>query len=292
MAKSMTGFGRAQEVLHQREITVEVKSVNSRYFEYSSRMPRSMGFLDDKLKKAVARYVGRGKTELHLSVQTLDGGETQISANLAAARGYFEAMSEIARDLRIEMDMKASDFARLTEVFNLRRGEADEDELTADILQVADAALARFDDMRTTEGGQLAADVLGRLCAIEAMVGEVEKDSAGRVQRYTERLSERLREVLADTAIDEGRMLAEAAIFADKTAVEEETVRLRSHLAQYREILASGGQVGRKLDFLTQELNREANTIGSKCQEVDITRLVVDIKAEIEKIREQIQNLE
>lgn len=292
MAKSMTGFGRAQEVLHQREITVEVKSVNSRYFEYSSRMPRSLGFLDDKLKKAVSRHVGRGKTELHLSVQTLDGGETQISANLAAARGYFEAISEIARDLRIEMDMKASDFARLSEVFNLHRGEADEDELTADILQVADAALARFDDMRTTEGGQLVADVLGRLTAIEAMVGEVGKDSAGRMQRYTERLSERLREVLADTAIDEGRMLTEAAIFADKTAVEEETVRLRSHLAQYREILASGGQVGRKLDFLTQELNREANTIGSKCQEVDITRLVVDIKAEIEKIREQIQNLE
>lgn len=292
MAKSMTGFGRAQEVLHQREITVEVKSVNSRYFEYSSRMPRSMGFLDDKLKKAVSRHVGRGKTELHLSVQTLDGGETQISANLAAARGYFEALSEIARDLRVEMDVKASDFVRLTEVFNLRRGEADEDELTADILQVADAALVRFDDMRTTEGGQLVADVLGRLSAIEAMVGEVEKDSAGRVQRYTERLAERLREVLADTAVDEGRMLTEAAIFADKTAVEEETVRLRSHLAQYREILASGGQVGRKLDFLTQELNREANTIGSKCQEVDITRLVVDIKAEIEKIREQIQNLE
>ena len=292
MAKSMTGFGRAQEVLHQREITVEVKSVNSRYFEYSSRMPRSMGFLDDKLKKAVSRHVGRGKTELHLSVQTLDGGETQISANLAAARGYFEALSEIARDLRVDMDVKASDFVRLSEVFNLRRGEADEDELTDDILQVAAEALTRFDDMRTTEGGQLAADVLGRLSAIEAMVGEVEKDSAGRMQRYTERLSERLREVLADTAVDEGRMLTEAAIFADKTAVEEETVRLRSHLAQYREILASGGQVGRKLDFLTQELNREVNTIGSKCQEVDITRLVVDIKAEIEKIREQIQNLE
>lgn len=292
MAKSMTGFGRSQEVRHSREITVEIKSVNSRYFEYSSRLPRSMGFLDEKLKKAVSQRVGRGKTELHVSLQTLDGGELQISANLPAARGYYEALGEIARDLRLDIDLKVSDFVRLNDVFNLRRGEADEDELSSDILHVAAQALDCFDAMRATEGAQLVADVEARLAAIAQMVARVEADSTGRMQRYTARLAERLREVLADTTVDETRLLTEAAIFADKTAVEEETVRLRSHLSQYRQILADGGAVGRKLDFLTQELNREVNTIGSKCQEVDITRLVVDMKAEIEKIREQIQNLE
>lgn len=292
MAKSMTGFGRAQQTLHGREITAEIKSVNSRYFEYSSRLPRSMAFLDECLKKAVGRWVSRGKAEVSLSLQTLDGGETQISANLAAARGYYEALAEIALDLHLENDVKASDFVRLGEVFNLRRAQTDEDELSADVLAVLEEALAHYNAMRAAEGASLVRDIRGRLDAIEAMVGIVEEDSAGRMQRYTQRLAERLHEVLVDTSIDETRMLTEAAIFADKTAVAEETVRLRSHLAQYREILEEEQPVGRKLDFLTQELNRETNTIGSKCQEVDITRLVVDMKAEIEKIREQIQNLE
>lgn len=292
MIKSMTGFGRAQQVLNGREITVEVKSVNSRYFEYSSRLPRSLAFTDDVLKKAVGAVAGRGKTELHLGLQTLEGGEVQISANLPVASGYYEALASIATHLRLENDVKASDFLRMGDVFNLRRAEADEDAMQADILTVAKEALQRFDAMRAAEGGKLAEDVICRLDAIEAMLAQVEKGTEGRAERYTARLYERLKELLADTAVEEGRMLTEAALFADKTAVAEETVRLRSHLAQYRTILKAGGQVGRKLDFLTQELNREVNTIGSKCQEVEITRLVVDMKAEIEKIREQIQNME
>lgn len=292
MAKSMTGFGRAQEIRNGRELTVEIKSVNSRYFEYSSRMPRSLNFVDEPLKKAVSALVKRGKVEVHLGVQSIEGTELQISANLPVARGYFEALADISGALMLENNVKVSDLSRLPDVFNLRRGEADEDELVADVLAVAKKALERYDGMRAAEGAQLVADVNSRLDAIEQMVGEVEKDSAGRMQRYTDRLAERLREVLADHAVDEGRLLTEAAIFADKTAVDEESVRLRSHLAQYREILAGGGQMGRKLDFLTQELNRETNTIGSKCQEIEITRLVVEMKAEVEKIREQIQNLE
>lgn len=292
MIKSMTGFGRAQEVVNEREITVEIKSVNSRYFEYSSRLPRSLAFADDALKKEVGKVVARGKTELYLSVQTLGQAEIEISANLAVARGYFDALSDIAQGLSIENDIKASHFMRVNDAFNLRRSEADEDALQNDILQVAGAALARYDEMRALEGEKLEKDVLSRLDTIEALVAKVEEDSAGRVARYTEKLAERLKEVLQDTNIEEARMLTEAAIFADKTAVDEETVRLRSHLAQFRQIIADGGQVGRKLDFLTQEVNRETNTIGSKCQEVEITRCVVDMKAEIEKIREQIQNLE
>jgi uncharacterized protein (TIGR00255 family) len=288
----MTGFGRAREVLHGRELTVEVKSVNSRYFEYASRLPRSLSFVDDLLKKAVSSVVRRGKVEVHLGVQAIDAAEVMITANLPAARGYYEALADIARDLRLENNITANSFTHISDVFSLRRGEADEDELGRDILQVAAEALRRCDAMRAAEGQSLLNDITARIEWLETAVGEVEKGSQGRVRRYVQRLEERLREVLADTAIDEARILAEAAIFADRTAVDEESVRLRSHLTQYREILASQEQMGRKLDFLTQELNREINTIGSKCQEVEITRLVVDMKAEVEKIREQIQNLE
>lgn len=292
MIKSMTGFGRAKEILNNREITVEVKSVNSRYFEYYSRLPRSLNFVDDALKKMVSAKAGRGKCELYLSVQALEGGEVDISANLPVARGYYEALADIAQDLRITNDVESKEFIRLPDVFNVRRSENDEDQLTQDVMEVTGMALLRFDEMRTAEGASLREDVMSRLVRLEMLVSQAEEGSSGRVERYRARLKERLDEVLADTSIEEARLVTEAAIFADKTAVDEETVRLRSHLDQYRDIMAKGGEVGRKLDFLTQELNREVNTIGSKCQEVDVTRLVVDMKAEIEKIREQIQNLE
>jgi uncharacterized protein (TIGR00255 family) len=288
----MTGFGRTRQTLHGREVTVEIKSVNSRYFEYNSRLPRSLAFLDDALKKQAATVVARGKVDISVALHAPEGDEVTVSVNMAVARGYYEALDRLANSLCVENDVKASHFAHLPDVFALCRAEPDENELSADVLAVARQALACFDEMRAAEGARLAEDIQGRLDMIEDMVGRVEADSAGRVRRYTDRLYARLREVLADTAVDEGRLLAEAAVFADKTAVDEETVRLRSHLGQYRGILKGDGPVGRKLDFLTQELNREANTVGSKCQEVDITRIVVDMKAEIEKIREQIQNLE
>lgn len=292
MARSMTGYGRAEKILGGRDIVVEVKSVNSRYFEYSSRLPRNYGFVDDPLKKAVSAAVSRGKVEVHVSVQSLEEGDVQVRPNVAVAQSYLAALGEISTELAVPNDVTAAVLARFSDVFTVTRTEADEEQLKSDILAVAAEALSRYTAMRDTEGGKLVADIVTRLEALQAMLAEVEKDSAGRVQRYTQRLYERLQEVLQSTTIDEARVLTEAAIFADKTAVDEETVRLRSHLKQYGDILAQSGPVGRKLDFLTQELNREVNTIGSKCQEVDITRLVVDMKSEIEKIREQIQNLE
>lgn len=292
MALSMTGYGRSEEVLHGRDIAVEIKSVNSRYFEFSCRLPRAYNFLEDVLKKELSAAVSRGKTELYLSVQNLEQGETTVTANLAVAGGYLRAINDISEQLEVPYDITASVLSRFPDVFTLQRTETDEEELKQDVLQVMRAAVARFNQMRQTEGEKLKADIMGRLAAVELMLEAVENGSAGRVERYTEKLYERLKVVLEDRSIEEARLLTEAAIFADKTAVDEETVRLRSHLKQYRDILGQEGAVGRKLDFLTQELNREVNTIGSKCQELEITRFVVDMKAEIEKIREQIQNLE
>lgn len=292
MINSMTGYGRAEQQLHGRAIAVEIKSVNSRYFEYSSRLPRNAGFLDDALKKLLSAAVSRGKVDLYLSLQTLEGGDVQVRANLPLAAGYYEALGEIANHLHIEADVTAARLGRFSDVFTLTKADTDEEALAADVLQVAGQALEKYTAMRAAEGEKLAADMLARLAALEELLAGVEAGSAGRVQRYRDRLYERLEALLADRAIDEGRILTEAALFADKTAVDEETVRLSSHIDQFRGILALGGAVGRKLDFLTQELNREVNTIGSKCQEVEITRLVVEMKSEIEKIREQIQNIE
>lgn len=292
MINSMTGYGRAEQQLHGRAVAVEIKSVNSRYFEYSSRLPRNLSFLDDALKKLLSTAISRGKVDLHLSLQNLAGSDVQVRANLPLAAGYYEALGEIANHLHIETDVTAAKLGRFSDVFTLTKTDTDEEELTADVLAVAGTALGRYTAMRAAEGEKLAADMLARLAALGDMLAAVEEGSAGRVQRYREKLHERLSEVLADTAIDEGRILTEAAVFADKTAVDEETVRLHSHIEQFKGILVPGGAVGRKLDFLTQELNREVNTIGSKCQEVEITRLVVEMKSEVERIREQIQNIE
>lgn len=292
MTFSMTGYGRGQQVLHGRDIMVEIKSVNSRYFEYFSRLPRNCSYLDDPLKKAVSALVGRGKVELHLSIQNVDAGEMEVKANTALAAEYYSAIVEMSRSLGVHNDVTASVLARFNDIFTLKQRETDEGELLADVLAVAALAVQRLNEMRAAEGEKLAADIQAHMQEIESLLTEVEADSLGRVQRYTSRLHERLREVLQDNAVEEARLLLEAAVFADKTCVDEETVRLHSHLKQYGEIIAGGSPMGRKLDFLTQEINREVNTIGSKCQELDITRRVVDMKAEVEKIREQIQNLE
>lgn len=292
MVRSMTGYGRAENILHGRDISVEIKSVNSRYFEYNARLPRGCNFVDTDLKKALSAAVSRGKAELHLSVQNIETSDTDVQPNIAVAKGYRDALATISSELGVENDVTASVLARFSDVFTLRRADTDEEELRQDILAVAAQAIESYNAMRAVEGDKLKADILSRLDSLGIMLRQVEKDSAGRVERYTHRLYEKLQAVLQDNTVDDARVLTEAAIFADKTAVDEETVRLHSHIKQYRDILAKGGQVGRKLDFLTQELNREVNTIGSKCQELEITKLVVDMKAEIEKIREQLQNLE
>jgi len=292
MVLSMTGYGRARLTLHGRDITVEIKSVNSRYFEYSSRMPRGYSFLEDKLKKLVNGKIARGKAELNLTIVNVEAPDTVITPNIELARQYKAAMDEMARQLDMRNDVSLSGLCRFPDMFSAVHAEADEAELWQDVQAVAAAALENFAAMRAAEGEKLREDVLARLCTLEKDVGFIEQISAARVQKYTDKLYARLKELLDGRDIDDARILTEAAIFADKTAVDEETVRLRSHIRQYRDILALSEPVGRKLDFLTQELNRETNTIGSKCNELDITRVVVEMKGEIEKIREQIQNLE
>ena len=292
MVLSMTGYGRAEQERSGRDITVEIKSVNSRYFEYTSRMPRSFAFLDDKLKKLVNATISRGKTELALTVVNVGAPEASISVNLDLAKGYLDAIGEMSSALGIENDVTAGTLTRFSDIFTARKAETDEEQLWADVKAVAEAAVENFVAMRAAEGEKLRADILSRLVYLEQAVGEIEQTSAERVQKYTEKLYAKLKALLEDTNIDEARILTEAAIFADKTAVDEETVRLRSHLSQLEDMLEQGGAVGRKLDFLIQEFNREANTIGSKCSDVALSRVVVELKGEIEKIREQVQNIE
>ena len=292
MVLSMTGYGRAGALLHGRDIKVELRSVNARFFEYSSRLPRSCAFLEDKLKKLVAARVSRGKVELSLSIQTVTAADTVVSVNWPLAEGYRIALDKMARRMEVKNDVTVGMLARFPDVLVQTAAPTDEEELWQDVRGVAEQAVDAFVAMRAAEGEKLKADIAGRLTTIETLVAQIEADSAGRVQAYSDKLYARLQELLGDRTIDEARLVTEAAIFADKTAIDEETVRLHSHVAQYREILQLEEPIGRKLDFLTQELNRESNTIGSKCQDVAITRLVVELKSEIEKIREQIQNIE
>ena len=292
MVLSMTGYGRAGALLHGRDIKVELRSVNARFFEYSSRLPRSCAFLEDKLKKLVAAKVSRGKVELSLSIQTVTAADTVVSVNWSLAQGYRAALDSLIEKMELKNDVTAGMIARFPEVLTQTAAPTNEDELWQDVQSVALQAVDAFVAMRAAEGEKLKADVAGRLDTIEELVAKIEQGSAGRVQAYSDRLYARLQELLGDRSIDESRLVTEAALFADKTAIDEETVRLHSHVAQYREILTLDEPVGRKLDFLTQELNRESNTIGAKCQDVAITRLVVELKSEIEKIREQIQNIE
>ncbi len=292
MVLSMTGFGRGEQVLHGRDITVEIRSVNSRYFEYVSRLPRSCNYLDSALKKQLNSRISRGKVELALTVQTIDAPDTTVRVNMELARSYQKALRDLSEVLDVKNDVTATALSRMPDVLNVACAQTDEEQLGADVEIVCALALDNFLSMRAAEGEKMKADVMSRLDTIEGKTVEIERLSAGRVQAYTDHLYEKLKVLLADREIDDARVLTEAAIFADKTAIDEETVRLHSHLAQYRSILQMDEPVGRKLDFLTQELNRETNTIGSKCQDLDITRLVVDIKAEVEKIREQIQNIE
>ena len=292
MVLSMTGYGRAQQVLGGREITVELRSVNARYFEYSSRLPRTCAFLEDPLKRLTAEKVHRGKVELALTIQNVTASDAVVQADYALAESYRRALAALAQRLDVKDDVTVMAVARFPDVLTQTAAPADPDALWADVSAVAGQALEAFVGMRAAEGAKLKADVESRLAVVEDLVGQIEQGSAGRVQAYTERLYARLQELLADRSIDEARILTEAALFADKTAIDEETVRLHSHVAQFREILQLEEPIGRKLDFLTQELNREANTIGSKCQDAALTRLVVTLKSEIEKIREQIQNIE
>lgn len=292
MVYSMTGYGKAGRILNGKDISVEIKSVNHRYFEYTGRIPRAISFLDDKIKKELQQVIARGKVEVNLTVKDVRRRDTEIQADLLLAQNYFNALNAISRHLGIENGVDALSLARFEGVLTRVKTEEDSEKLWRDVNSVLHRALSDFMGMRRTEGEKLRQDVLSRLDKLEQLVSRVETRAPQRVEDYTKRLYDKLREILADKQIDDARILTEAAIFADRVAVDEETTRLRSHLSQYRAILAGGEPRGRKLDFLTQELNRETNTIGSKSNDITVTSLVVEMKSEIEKIREQIQNIE
>lgn len=292
MIRSMTGYGRAQELRNGRDITVEFRSVNHRYFEFSARVPRAYGYLEEKLKGLAQTAASRGKVEAAVLIQTVDSPDSQVAVNAALAREYVEALRGLGAELGLADDLSLSAVARFTEIFTLKKSPDDEEQIWADVSAVAGAAAERFVEMRRTEGQRLREDILGRLAVIEEKVALVEERSPQTVAEYRARLTARMEELLGKSGVEEQRILAEAAIVADRWAVDEETVRLRSHISQLRAILDTPEAVGRKLDFLVQEMNREANTIGSKAQDVAIAQVVVDIKSEIEKIREQIQNIE
>ncbi|MCL2108875.1 MAG: YicC family protein [Oscillospiraceae bacterium] len=292
MIRSMTGFGRAREVIDGRDILVEIRSVNHRYFEFSAKLPRTYNYLEDKLKQLVQEKTGRGKVEVLLSIYNVAGKETQISINPAVVENYVTALRSVKDDFSLEDGLGLSDIFRMTDAFNLLKADIDEDEIWRGVSRIATEALQKFIQMRENEGGRIKADLLTKIEFIEQKTEQVKQISPETTANYRKRLFDKMKEVLDGASVDEQRILLEAAVFAEKTAVDEETVRLFSHIAQLREMLESENAVGRKLDFLVQEINREINTIGSKAQDLRVTKIVVDLKSELEKIREQIQNIE
>jgi len=292
LVKSMTGYGRARETRSGRDITVEVRSVNNRYLDCTVKMPRAYIFAEDAVKARVQKAVSRGKVDVFITIDTSAADEAVVKLNRPLAQGYYKALCEINEACGLESEITASTIARFPDVLTVTKAEEDVEAIAADICAVLDDALAAYNTMRAVEGEKLALDVSSRVDTIEETVSKVEAQSPQTVAAYRQRLEAKMQEVLQSTTIDESRILTEAAIFADKVAVDEETVRLRSHIAQLRDMLQSGEPVGRKLDFLIQEVNRECNTIGSKCNDLTVARDVVNMKAEVEKIREQVQNME
>ncbi|MFQ9952803.1 MAG: YicC/YloC family endoribonuclease [Clostridium sp.] len=292
MIKSMTGYGRAEGTVDGRDIVVEIKSVNHRYFEFSSRTSRGYNFLDEKLKSYLQGKIARGKVDVFLTIQTVEDVASEVHINHSLAAGYVNALRELQERYHLADDISVSVVARYADIFSVHKAPEDEDETWNAVRQVLDKALEHFFAMREAEGARMKADMEGRAAAILSLVEKIEERSPETVKEYQEKLQQRLEEMLQEAKVEEQRLVTEAAIFADKVAVAEETVRLRSHFEQMHEMLSSDQAVGRKLDFLVQEMNREANTIGSKAQDADIAHMVVDMKAEIEKIREQVQNVE
>ena len=279
-------------MVEDREITVEVRSVNNRYLDCNVKLPRIYSYVEDRVKQLVKEHVSRGKVDVFISVVNTAGEEVKITLNKPVLEGYLAAMQQVAADYPVRDDISVTALTRLPDVFVTEKPDVDEEARASEILTVVSEALDQYDNMRTIEGAALERDLLNRRQTILFLVEQVEARSPITVSEYRARLFAKMQEVLSSTTIDESRILTEAAVFADKIAVDEETVRLRSHLDQLHQMLSAGGAIGRKLDFLLQEMNREANTIGSKGNDLEQARNVVDIKAELEKIREQVQNIE
>ena len=292
MIKSMTGYGRARTTLNKRDITVEVRSVNNRYLDCTVKMPRMYPFAEDAIKQRVQKAISRGKVDVFISVDASAADVAKVTVNRELAAGYVSALKELAEVCGMEPHVTPEQLSRFPDVLTVTKADEDLETVSADLCQVLDEALASYNEMRGVEGRKLAEDILNRLSSIESYTAQVEKRSPETVKEYREKLTARMQEVLQSTTIDPQRILTEAAIYADKIAVDEETVRLRSHVAQLRGMVESDEPMGRKMDFLIQEVNRESNTIGSQCHDVDIARVVVNLKAEVEKMREQVQNVE
>ena len=290
--KSMTGYGRARETSNEREIVAELRAVNHRYLDVNVKAPRGYGFLEEAIKKLAASKISRGKVDIYINVTDLAAQETTITLNHELAQSYFDALVELRDALHLHDDISVMSIAKMPDVLVSQRVEVDAEALTASVSEVFNEAVKQFDEMREIEGEKLASDVRNRMNTIKEIVQQIEIRSPECFIAYREKLEKRMNEILADSTVDEQRILTEAAIFADKTAVDEETVRLRSHLDQLDTMLKDYNPVGRKLDFLVQEMNREANTIGSKANDSILANYVISLKAEIEKIREQIQNIE
>jgi len=292
MIKSMTGYGSAKGTVEGLNITVELKSVNNRYLDANVRLPRNFLFAEELLKSAVQKHISRGKVDMFVTVDSSDAGDMTVKVNEPLLKGYLEALKSIAQEHDLPLDVTAYNISRFSDVLSVEKKELDAEAISKGIVEIAEKALADFDIMRSREGEKLREDVLSRIANIDSLVKQVEFESPKTVAEYRARLEARMAEVLGTAGIDENRILAEAAIYADHIAVDEETVRLRSHMSQLCSMVNGASPIGRKMDFLIQEFNRETNTIGSKCQNSDIAHVVVDIKSEIEKIREQIQNIE
>lgn len=292
MIKSMTGYGRAREMLHKRDITVEVRSVNNRYLDCTVKMPRMYGFAEDAVKQHVQKAISRGKVDVFITVDASAADVAKVTVNRELAAQYAAALGELAEVCGTEPHVTPETLSRFPDVLTVTKADEDLETVSADLCAVLDEALQAYNAMRAVEGAKLAEDVGNRLTYIENYTSQVEKRSPETVAEYRAKLTARMQEVLQSTTIDEQRILTEAAIYADKVAVDEETVRLRSHVSQLRTMIASDEPMGRKMDFLIQEVNRESNTIGSKCNDVAIAQVVVGLKAEVEKMREQVQNVE
>lgn len=292
LIRSMTGYGRGEGVLHDRGITLELRSVNNRYLDCSVKIPRSYVFAEEKIKARLQENVARGKVDVFVSIDSTAAEKVVVTLNQPVADGYYAALTAMRDQYQLKDDISVSLLSRFSDVFLIEKEQEDLETAGNDICEILDLALADFNAMREREGNKLAEDIRSRAKRIGSLLERVEARGSDAVSEYRAKLERRMSEVLENTQIDENRILTEAAIYADKTAVDEETVRLRSHLEQLDDILNQGGMIGRKLDFLIQEFNREANTIGSKCSDVEITRTVLEIKGEIEKIREQVQNIE
>ena len=290
--KSMTGYGGAKGVVEGLDLSAELKSVNNRYLDVNIRMPRGFLFAEDALKTAVGKHISRGKVDVFLTINTSASEDTVVRVNEPLLRAYLSALQDVSERYGLENDLTVSVVSRFPDVLTVEKAEADQQALSDGLVALLENALTEYDAMREREGLRLLNDISSRLDTIESLVSTVEACAPETVARYEERLRQKMETVLEGKNVDESRIIAEAAIYADHIAVDEETVRLRSHIAQMRAMLENGSPFGRKADFLIQEFNREANTIGSKCQNADVAKVVVDLKSEIEKIREQIQNIE